>query len=50
MSVAALPHKKMLRAIELLGKRVAPLVRTALAADTAATPFLTNPHAGAVSR
>src|ERR1700736_3347467 len=31
MSVAALPHAKMLRAIELLGTRVAPLVRGALA-------------------
>ena len=30
MSVAALPHTKMLRAIELLGTRVAPLVRTKL--------------------
>jgi alkanesulfonate monooxygenase SsuD/methylene tetrahydromethanopterin reductase-like flavin-dependent oxidoreductase (luciferase family) len=31
MSVADLPHAKMMRAIELLGTRVAPLVRTALA-------------------
>jgi alkanesulfonate monooxygenase SsuD/methylene tetrahydromethanopterin reductase-like flavin-dependent oxidoreductase (luciferase family) len=31
MSVAALPHAKMMRAIELLGTRVAPLVRKALA-------------------
>jgi probable LLM family oxidoreductase len=31
MSVAALPHTKILRAIELLGTRVAPLVRTKLA-------------------
>jgi probable LLM family oxidoreductase len=30
MSVAALPYAKMLRAIELLGTRVAPMVRTAL--------------------
>jgi alkanesulfonate monooxygenase SsuD/methylene tetrahydromethanopterin reductase-like flavin-dependent oxidoreductase (luciferase family) len=30
MSVAALPHAKLLRAIELLGTQVAPLVRTAL--------------------
>jgi alkanesulfonate monooxygenase SsuD/methylene tetrahydromethanopterin reductase-like flavin-dependent oxidoreductase (luciferase family) len=36
MSVAALPHAKLLRAIELLGTRVAPLVRTALASGTAA--------------
>jgi hypothetical protein len=34
MSVAALPHAKLMRAIELLGTRVAPLVRTALAAGT----------------
>jgi probable LLM family oxidoreductase len=31
MSVAALPHTKLMRAIELLGMRVAPLVRTELA-------------------
>jgi len=31
MSVAALPHAKLMRAIELLGTRVAPLVQTALA-------------------
>jgi alkanesulfonate monooxygenase SsuD/methylene tetrahydromethanopterin reductase-like flavin-dependent oxidoreductase (luciferase family) len=31
MSVAALPHSKLMGAIELLGTRVAPLVRTALA-------------------
>jgi probable LLM family oxidoreductase len=30
MSVAALPHANMLRAIELLGKKVAPRVRTSL--------------------
>ena len=36
MSVAALPHAKMLRAIELLGTRVAPLVRAAFASETAA--------------
>ena len=34
MSVAALPHAKMLRAIELLGTRVAPLVRKALTSGT----------------
>jgi alkanesulfonate monooxygenase SsuD/methylene tetrahydromethanopterin reductase-like flavin-dependent oxidoreductase (luciferase family) len=33
MSVAALPHAKLMRAIELLGTRVAPLVRTALASS-----------------
>lgn len=31
MSVAALPHAQLMRAIELLGTRVAPLVRKALA-------------------
>ena len=31
MSVADLPHAKMMRAIELIGTRVAPLVRTTLA-------------------
>ena len=30
MSVAALPHAKMLRAIELLGTQVAPMVRNSL--------------------
>jgi len=34
MSVAALPHAKLMRAIELLGTRVAPLVRRALALGT----------------
>jgi len=33
MSVAALPHAKMLRAIELLGTQVAPTVRKALASS-----------------
>ena len=33
MSVAALPHAKMLRAIELLGTEVAPTVRKALASS-----------------
>jgi probable LLM family oxidoreductase len=47
MSVAALPHAKMLRAIELLGTRVAPLVRTALASETTAAPSLANSHAAA---
>ena len=42
MSVAALPHAKLMHAIELLGTRVAPLVRTALAFETAAAPMLTN--------
>src|SRR4029077_6962330 len=35
MSVAALPHAKLMRAIELLGTRVASLVRVALASGTA---------------
>jgi alkanesulfonate monooxygenase SsuD/methylene tetrahydromethanopterin reductase-like flavin-dependent oxidoreductase (luciferase family) len=33
MSVAALPHAKMLRAIEVLGTQVAPMVRKALASS-----------------
>jgi len=36
MSVANLPHAKLMRAIELLGTRVAPLVRKALASGTPA--------------
>jgi len=36
MSVAALPHAKLMHAIELLGIRVAPLVRAALASEMAA--------------
>src|SRR5436305_10515554 len=47
MSVADLPHAKLMRAIELLGTRVAPLVRTALAPETAAAPLLTNSHRAA---
>src|SRR6266480_2374751 len=46
MSVAALPHSKLMRAIELLGTRVAPLVRTALASEMEA-PLLTNSHRAA---
>ena len=42
MSVAALPHAKMLRTIELRGTRVAPLVRTALASGTAKALLSTN--------
>ena len=34
MSVAALPHAKLMRAIEILGAQVAPVVRKALAADS----------------
>jgi probable LLM family oxidoreductase len=33
MSVAALPHARLMHAIELLGTRVAPLVRSALGSD-----------------
>ncbi len=47
MSVAALPHAKMMRAIELLGTRVAPLVRTALAAEAAASSSLASSRAAA---
>jgi hypothetical protein len=36
MSVADLPHAKLLRAIELLGTRVAPVIRSALAPPVAA--------------
>ena len=42
MSVAALPHAKLMRAIELLGTRVAPLVRTALAPRTSDALLTTN--------
>jgi probable LLM family oxidoreductase len=35
MGVSTLPHPKMLRAIEILGTRVAPMVRKELAASTA---------------
>jgi alkanesulfonate monooxygenase SsuD/methylene tetrahydromethanopterin reductase-like flavin-dependent oxidoreductase (luciferase family) len=47
MSVADLPHVKMLRAIELLETRVAPLVRTALASETAAGSPLASSRAAA---
>ena len=45
MSVAALPHARLMRAIELLGTRVVPLVREALGAETAAKPLRANSHA-----
>jgi alkanesulfonate monooxygenase SsuD/methylene tetrahydromethanopterin reductase-like flavin-dependent oxidoreductase (luciferase family) len=45
MSVADLPHAKLMRAIELLGTRVAPLVRAALTSEPAAAPLLTNADA-----
>ena len=35
MGVSALPHEKMLRSIELLGTRVAPIVRNELMAASA---------------
>jgi alkanesulfonate monooxygenase SsuD/methylene tetrahydromethanopterin reductase-like flavin-dependent oxidoreductase (luciferase family) len=47
MSVAALPHTKLMRAIELLGTRVAPLVRAALASETAAASLLADSHRAA---
>jgi probable LLM family oxidoreductase len=42
MSVADLPHAKMMRAIELLGTRVAPLVRKTLPSGTAEQLLSTN--------
>ena len=42
MSVAALPHAKLMRAIELLGTRVAPIVRAALASSTSEALLATN--------
>jgi len=38
MGVSALPHEKMLRSIELLGTRVAPIVRNELTAVSSHTP------------
>ena len=38
MSVADLPHAKLMRAIELIGTRVAPLVRRTLGSATPALP------------
>ena len=35
-------HAKLMRAIELLGTRVAPIVRTALASETTMSPLLTD--------
>jgi hypothetical protein len=48
MSVAALPHAKLMYAIELLGTRVAPLVRAALASEKVAAPLLKNVSAAAL--
>ena len=42
MSVAALPHAKLMRASELLGTRVAPLVRKALASGIRQAPIPTK--------
>jgi hypothetical protein len=42
MSVAALPHAKMLRAIELLGTEVAPMVRNSLASSRSQLPLPTK--------
>jgi probable LLM family oxidoreductase len=42
MSVADLPHAKLMRAIELLGTRVAPLVRTGLASSSSQALLATN--------
>jgi len=47
MSVAALPHAKLMRAIELVGTQVAPLVRTAVTSETVAGPLLPNSRAAA---
>ena len=47
MSVADLPHAKLMRAIELLGTRVAPLVRAELASETTTVPLPTHSHAAA---
>ena len=37
MGVSTLPHEKTMRAIELLGTRVAPIIRKELAANASAT-------------
>src|SRR5437899_3639621 len=42
MSVAALPHAKMLRAIELLGTEVAPMLRNSLASSKPQPAFPTK--------
>ena len=47
MSVADLPHAKLLRAIELLGTRVAPLVRKVLASGAPEQLLSTNSHRAA---
>ena len=45
MSVADLPHPKLMRAIELIGTRVAPLVRRALGSATPALPLTKSERA-----
>jgi alkanesulfonate monooxygenase SsuD/methylene tetrahydromethanopterin reductase-like flavin-dependent oxidoreductase (luciferase family) len=47
MSVAALPHAKLMRAIELLGTRVAALVRRALASGRSEALLTTNANLAA---
>ena len=47
MSVAALPHAKLMRAIELLGTRVAPIVRTELTFGTGQQPLSANSYRAA---
>src|SRR5216117_613049 len=47
MSVAALPHAKLMRAIELLGTRLAPLVRKVLASGATEALLSTNSHRAA---
>jgi probable LLM family oxidoreductase len=47
MSVAASPHANLMRAIELLGTRVAPLVRRALALGTTEELLSTGSHRAA---
>jgi probable LLM family oxidoreductase len=47
MSVADLPHAKLMRAIELLGTRVAPLVRKALGSAATDEPLPTTSHRAA---
>ena len=42
MSVAALPHARMMRAIEILGTKIRPMVGTALASSTSTTGVSTQ--------
>ena len=50
MSVAALPHAKMLRAIELLGTEVAPMVRNSLASSQPQPALPTKSDRAAVNQ